>query len=336
MKKIKKFIIVALSAIMFIGVNINTVKSDEINKYVYLGGEPFGLKAFSDGVMIVDIESFYDGEKYVCPAEKSGLKKCDIIKEINDNKIKSNEDLKNYTQNCNGETLELTIERNDKRYTKEITPIKNTVGIYLIGAWIRDSSAGIGTVTYYDSNEGNFAALGHGICDSDTGALIPLDYGEAVKANIISTDKSVPGKPGNLNGYFSEEILGKIEKNTDIGIFGKTKSDITNTKQKVKISSSSDVKIGNATLYTTIKDDIPKEYKVEIVSINKHFNTQKNNFVIKITDERLIAETGGIVQGMSGSPIIQNGKLVGAVTHVLINDPTKGYGIFIENMMEAA
>ncbi len=336
MKKIKKFIIVALSAVMLICVNINTVKSDEINKYVYLGGEPFGLKAFSDGVMIVDIESFYDGEKYVCPAEKCGLKKSDIITKVNGKEIKTNEDFKSFTHNCQGESLTLTIERDNKEYEKKITPIKNTVDVYLIGAWIRDSSAGIGTVTYYDSEKCYFAALGHGICDSDTGALIPLDYGEAVKANIISTDKSVPGKPGNLNGYFSEEILGKIEKNTDIGIFGKTKSDVTNIKQKVKVSSSSDVKIGNATLCTTIIDDIPKEYKVEIVSINKHFNSQNNNFVIKITDERLIDEAGGIVQGMSGSPIIQNGKLVGAVTHVLINDPTKGYGIFIENMMEAA
>ena len=334
MKNFKKFILVALSTLIIIGTNSNTARSDEINKYVYLGGEPFGLKAFSDGVMVVDMESFYDGEKYVCPAEKCGLKKSDIITEINGTEIKTNEEFKSYTQNCQGETLTLTIERDNQEYKKEITPVKNTVDVYLIGAWIRDSSAGIGTVTYYDNEEGYFAALGHGICDSDTGALIPLDYGQAVKANIISTNKSVAGKPGSLNGYFSDESIGKIEKNTNNGIFGKIETIVTKSKPKIKISSSSEIKNGKATLYTTINGDTPKEYNIEIISINK-FSDKNNSFVIKITDDRLLSETGGIVQGMSGSPIIQNGELVGAVTHVLLNEPTKGYGIFIENMIEA-
>lgn len=165
-KFFNKFLSVALTAIISLSATAISCNSGELPEYVYLGGEPFGLKMYSDGVMIVELESYFDGSKYVCPAKKGGLKESDIIKEINGTKITSNETLREAALNSDGNTLEVTFERDNKTLTKEIVPIKNTAGNYLIGAWVRDSSAGIGTVTYYDKSENYFAGLGHGICDS--------------------------------------------------------------------------------------------------------------------------------------------------------------------------
>lgn len=179
-KFFNKFLSVALTAIISLSATAIPCNSGELPEYVYLGGEPFGLKMYSDGVMIVELESYFDGSKYVCPAKKGGLKESDIIKEINGTKITSNETLREATLNSDGNTLEVTFERDNKTLTKEIVPIKNTAGNYLIGAWVRDSSAGIGTVTYYDKNENYFAGLGHGICDCDTYTLMPLASGEVL------------------------------------------------------------------------------------------------------------------------------------------------------------
>lgn len=329
----KNFLSVALTIIISFTATAIPCNSGELPKYVYLGGEPFGLKMYSDGVMIVNLESYFDGCKYVCPAKEGGLKESDIIKEINGTKIISNETLHEITVNSGGETLEVTFERDNKTLHKKITPIKNMAGSYLIGAWVRDSSAGIGTVTYYDSDENCFAGLGHGICDCDTSKLMPLAYGEAVIAEISSVTKSKNGSPGSLNGYFSDKIIGEITDNSDIGIYGTFDNQLTDGKEKIEIAEKSELKTGKATVYTTIDGSTPQAYDIEITSISRNENSNES-FIIKVTDKRLLEEAGGIVQGMSGSPIVMNGKLIGAVTHVFVNSTNEGYGIYIKKMID--
>lgn len=227
----------------------------------------------------------------------------------------------------------MTVERNGNEINKSVTPIKNTVGIYLIGAWIRDSCAGIGTITYYDKDNNYFAALGHGICDNDTSALMPLATGEVVEANISGITKSTSGNAGSLNGYFTDSKIGVLTKNTSIGIYGTINDNCRNNEKKVKIADKNEIKTGSAQVYTTISDDKIGCYDIEITRICNRSEDSNENFVIKITDNELIKNCGGIVQGMSGSPIVQNGKLVGAITHVFLNQPNEGYGIIAQNMV---
>lgn len=331
----KKFLSVALTAIISFSATAMPCNSGEIPEYVYIGGEPFGLKMYSDGVMIVELESYFDGSRYVCPAKEGGLKESDIIKKINGVDVKSNEALREITLKSNGEALEITFERESKTLTKKITPIKNMAGNYLIGAWVRDSSAGIGTITYYNTANNSFAALGHGICDCDTNTLMPLASGEAVIAEISSVTKSTNGSPGSLNGYFSDIEIGKITQNCDIGIYGTFDNSLIENKEKYPIAQKSDIKTGEATVYTTIEGNSPKAYSIEITGISRNVNSNES-FTVKITDDRLLNQTGGIVQGMSGSPIIQNGKLIGAITHVFVNSTDEGYGIYIENMIDVS
>ena len=235
--------------------------------------------------------------------------------------------------NSNGGTLTLKIEREGKEQTKNITPQKNTAGMYLIGAWVRDSCAGIGTITYYDAEKNYFAALGHGICDNDTSLLLPLGSGEAVYANINGVTKSSFGKAGSLNGYFTDNTIGYLTKNSDVGVYGTISDNFSNKETRIKIADNSDIKTGNAQVYTTIDGEEPQYYSIEITRIVNLDSDSNENFVIKITDEKLLNYCGGIVQGMSGSPIIQNNKLVGAVTHVFLNNPKEGYGVTVQNMV---
>lgn len=324
---------VALSFAILLGANTIIVNSTEMSKSVYIGGESFGIKFYSKGVMIIELESYYDGNNYKCPAKDAGLLVNDVIKEADGKQINSNEDLQAVTIYCDGNPIELTIERNGKNYNKTVKPIKNTAGMYLIGAWVRDSCAGIGTVTYYDSDKNYFAALGHGVCDCDTSALMPLAKGEAVRAEISGVTKSVAGKTGSLDGYFTDTVLGKLTKNSDIGIYGTISDNFYESKEKVEIAKKGEIKTGKAEVFTTIKNDQVCCYEIEISKICNYSTNSNENFVIKVTDDELINKCGGIVQGMSGSPIIQNGKLVGAITHVFVNTPNEGYGVLAQNMV---
>ncbi len=303
------------------------------NKTVYLGGEPFGLKFYNDGVIIIELEHFFDGLDYNCPAKTGGLKENDIIEEIDGIKINTNEDLQRIVTKSNGKALSFSINRDGKEIDKSITPRKNMAGMYLIGAWVRDSCAGIGTVTYYDRNNNYFAALGHGVCDKDTLCLLPLGYGEVVQSNISGVTKSTKGKAGSLDGYFTDKTFGLLTKNTPSGVFGTISDNFNINKKPIEIAKCEEIKTGKAEVCTTILGEEPEYYDIEIVKI---CNTNKNtneNFVIKITSDKLIESCGGIVQGMSGSPIIQNGKLIGAVTHVFVNSPCEGYGVTAQNMV---
>ena len=300
-------------------------------------GTPFGIKLFTQGVIIVKIDDININNNKYSPGKDAGIKVGDIIYSINGIQINSNEDLISLVNKSNGKEISLKIIRDNKKSTVKIKPIKTSQsGDYKIGVWVRDSSAGIGTVTYYDEETSNFGGLGHGITDVDTGKLLPLNKGELVKTEITDVTKSTKGNAGSLNGFFeSNNSIGSLYSNTQCGVFGKL-NESPIEKEEIEIATKQEIKTGKAQIISTIDEDTPKYYDVNIEYINYDENSKTRNIIIEITDKDLIETTGGIVQGMSGSPIIQNKKLIGAITHVFLNEPTKGYGIFIENMIETA
>lgn len=298
-------------------------------------GKPFGIKIYTDGVMVVGIDNVLTENGKVTPAENAGLKKGDIIVSINSQNVYSNEDVAKIIEQSGGNEITLEITRDCKQKTIKIKPaLCYESGKYKTGIWVRDSSAGIGTLTFYNPAKNVVCGLGHGVCDVDTGNLLTLNSGELVEAEIIGVNKGTEGNPGELMGRFKENCLGELKINNDTGVYAKCDIDYENDKL-CTLALKQEVEVGEAYIYSTVDGETPKYYKCMIEKI-AHNNSMTKNLVIKITDERLIETTGGIVQGMSGSPILQNGKLIGAVTHVLVDDPTKGYGIFAENMLETA
>lgn len=315
--------------------NIKAVStSKNINKTVILGGDTFGIKLFTDGVMVIKIDKVDTSEGTKTPAKNANIEINDIIVKINNDNVTSNEQLGQAIAKSNGDEIDLTIKRNNQTFDTKLVPCSDKDGVFRAGMWVRDSSAGIGTITYYDTENKYFAALGHGICDTDTGCLMPLSHGETVKATITSVTKGQIGTAGGLNGYFNTENLGNILFNTNSGLYSTLDtSDITG--KEIEIANKEEVTTGDGYIATTIDSNGVKLYSVKIQAVSKNDGDENTkNLVIKITDKELLNATGGIVQGMSGSPIIQNGKLVGAVTHVFINKPDTGYGIFAQNMLE--
>lgn len=300
---------------------------------VILGGQPFGVKFYNDGVMVIELEEFFNGSHYVCPAKEGGLQVDDVIKKVNGIEIKTNEDLQETATGCGGKGMSFIIERDGKELCKTVKPQANTVGTYLLGAWVRDSCAGIGTVTYYNPDDNYFAALGHGICDRDTGAMMPLGEAEIVGASISSVERSSTGKAGSLNGYFTDKTLGTVTTNTINGIYGTIIDNSYLSGDRFEIAEFDEIQTGDAQIITTINGERPESYDLKITSIRNDNPRNNENFVIKVTDKRLLDECGGIVQGMSGSPIVQNGKLIGAVTHVFLNNPEEGYGVAAQFMV---
>lgn len=299
---------------------------------VIIGGEAFGLKLYCKGVMITHFESFLSKGQKICPAKDAGLKINDIIIKADNKETKSNEQIENVIKSSNGKPIELSIIRSNKKLKTKIYPRKNENNKYYIGIWVKDSCAGIGTISYYNSNNKTYGALGHGICDVDTGGLIPSGKGEILSANITDIVKSKNNSIGTLNGYFTDNVIGNIKSNTSIGVYGELNSKIN--KKSIRVASNDEIKIGKAKLITTLNGTAPKSYDIEIIGIYDTDKESNQNFVIQITDKKLLNKTGGIVQGMSGSPIIQNGKFAGALTHVFLEDCTRGYGIFAENMLK--
>ncbi len=298
------------------------------------GGCAFGVKFSTKGVLVVGLSAVKAENKEVNPAEEAGIKVKDIILTVNDREVTSVKEIAEAVQGSEGKPLTLTVERGGKVKTLTLTPVETKEG-YKAGMWLRDSTAGIGTVTYVDPETGEFGGLGHGICDVDTGALMPLDRGSVMKVEIGGVVKGLSGKPGEIKGYFKHDRCGSVMSNTVCGVFGVFSETPEGVSEAMPVGSRHDVKEGEAELICTLGDDGPRRYKIEISKIDRD-GTDNKNFVITVTDKALKERTGGIVQGMSGSPILQNGKLIGAVTHVLVNDPAKGYGIFLENMLDAA
>ena len=298
------------------------------------GGQPFGIKFYTDGVLVVSMTDVETGDKKINPAYNSGIRVKDVLTTINGIKIKSNEHLTSLVKNCEGKEISVGIKRDKLIFEVKVTPVKDSDGTYRLGCWVRDSTAGIGTVTFYDTVNKTFAGLGHGICDSDTGELMSLSYGKALGAEIFSVIKGIAGTPGELRGSFNEsEKIGTLYKNCNEGVFGAIDGNNFPDYEIYPIAFKQDIREGEAEILCTTDDSGVQRYGIEIIHIYTNSVKTTKNMVISITDEALLEKTGGIVQGMSGSPIIQDGKIIGAVTHVMINDPTKGYGIFIENML---
>lgn len=304
--------------------------------YVAVLGNPFGMKIYTDGVLVIELSNVLSDGKNKSPAKKAGLQVGDYIKKANGVHITTNEDLSEVVMNSGGAEIELEILRDKKTLFLKLNPVKSDEdGLYHAGAWVRDSSAGIGTLTFYSPLTNIVCGLGHGICDSDTGELLELMSGELVEASIVSIVKGANGSPGELKGKFGYNIISDINLNNDSGVYGTMREGLNNATL-TEVALKQEVKDGTAQILCTVDDNTPKLYSCEISLRVSNFRKPTQNLVVKITDKELLSKTGGIVQGMSGSPILQDGKLVGALTHVLVDDCTSGYGIFAENMLETA
>lgn len=307
--------------------------SDE--KSVTPCGTPFGVKLYTRGVMVISMEDIAINGKYLNPAKNAGIQVGDIILSVNGIETDTNEKLSEIVTSSKGKSIKLKVRRDNVIFTTTLSPVSCDNSQYRIGIWVRDSSAGIGTMTFYDDNTGCFAGLGHGICDDDAGTILPLLSGDIVTAEISGLTKGTAGSAGSLRGYFADDTsIGTILTNSERGVFGKAeKAPIDN--DEIPIAWKQNVHTGEAKILATIDGNTPKYYSAWIESVSRNDSQETKNMVIHITDEELLDKAGGIVQGMSGSPIIQDGKLVGAVTHVFVNDPTRGYAIFAENMYES-
>lgn len=306
-------------------------------------GMPIGITMETNGILVLGTGTIAGADGMNYEPALNLLKTGDYIHEVNGKTIKQKEELIAAIQESPQESVLLTVERSKELIQVEITPVKSTAGDYKIGAWIRDDSQGIGTLTFITTN-GKFGALGHGITDVDTGGLIQISGGTIYDAEIVSIIKGKAGEPGELSGYIlksEDHLLGEVSQNTGQGVFGslnglgRSSGSLfgTNSSKKVEIGLRQQVKTGSAIILSDVSGTL-EEYTIEIEEINLGSNNLNKGMVISITDERLLELTGGIVQGMSGSPILQNGKLIGAVTHVFVKDAARGYGIFIENMLQ--
>lgn len=302
-------------------------------------GRAVGIKLFSDGVLVVGLSDISTDTGKAAPAKACGLKEGDIITHINSEEVDTIEQVQSVLSTLEDEQISLRCLRGDKQIQMTTQVVKcSGDGTYKLGAWIRDSMAGIGTMTFYDPESGTFGALGHGINDSDTAVLMPLQAGGIMKASVTDVTKGEKGAPGALQGAFDGGAdIGTLWANTGAGVFG-TLSDQSFVKgtEPMEIASPAQIKLGKATILSAVSGEGTEEYTVEITKICLSEDNDLRDMMLTVTDPRLLERTGGIVQGMSGSPILQNGRIVGAVTHVLVNDPTRGYGIFIENMLDAA
>lgn len=299
---------------------------------VYVGGVPFGIKFTTEGVVVVGFCDVESKGKKVNPAMDAGVQLKDVIVGVNGQEINGAEELTSVVEKCSGKMVTLNIKRCGEDINVDVMPVlSDEEGRFKTGIWVKDNGAGIGTVTFIMEN-GVFGGLGHGICDGDTGELVGMRSGMITDVTVSGIVKGASGAPGEIKGYFTSGKTGTLLRNTDCGVYGMFVTKPDTVTKKIKIGMRDEIHEGDATVLCTLDDNTCGEYKIKITGIDTKENGNKC-FCIHVTDPTLIERTGGIVQGMSGSPIIQDGKLVGAVTHVLINDPTSGYGIFAENML---
>ena len=314
------------------------VKAIEVRKYDRLslvpGGFVFGVKVLAEGVTVAGFSDVPCGAERTSPAKDAGLLVGDVILSINGVPVLSSHEVTAALERAGGAATELICKRGEETLRFTLVPkLSDLDGKYKTGIWVKDATSGIGTVTFVEPQTGIFGGLGHGICDGDTGKLVSFRRGNVTGVRVNGITKGVPGTPGEIRGTLQSEKLGSIVSNTECGVFGVLQGMPEELGEPLPIALSGEVKPGSAKVRCAVEGEV-KDYDVCISAI--HHKDGTKCFTVKVTDARLLSATGGIVQGMSGSPIIQNGKLVGAVTHVLINDPTTGYGIFIENMLNAA
>lgn len=318
-------VLLAMLMIFAIPFGISASKPSEL----IVAGIPFGVRFHTEGVIVAGVPS----EKG--PAAQAGIRKGDVITSIDGEPIASAEKFAEKIKASEGKTLTLEYKSGALSRTAQITPNTDESGEYKLGVWVKDSAAGIGTITFINPETMTFAGLGHGICESAGGEPLPFSFGSAEEVSLTGIVIGKAGAPGELRGSFAGHKIGKLLKNDLTGVYGVLAEmpEILET-EKYPVCKSCDIKEGKAYIFATVDGEGRKRYEIEIFDIIK--DGKDKNFSVRITDEALLAKTGGIVQGMSGSPIIQDGKIIGAVTHVLVNDPARGYGIFIENMLEAA
>ena len=297
-------------------------------------GKAIGMKLYTDGVLVVGMSEI-EGEK---PYINSGIKEGDRIVEIDKTKIRNTDDLVNKVNASNGKEIEVKYIRNEEECFSYIKPVQSKKNEYRLGLWVRDAAAGVGTLTFYEPSTNSFATLGHGILDIDTSNLIKISNGELVTTNILKIKKGEKGRPGEIRGTIENgSTIGKISKNTNFGVFGQlTNKKISgiNNLNEMDVCYRNEIKKGNAEIICELENGKQEKYNIEIKKIFLNNNENNKSMLIKITDERLLNKTGGIIQGMSGAPIIQEGKFVGAVTNVLVNDPSMGYGVFADIMLK--
>lgn len=302
-------------------------------------GNLIGVKMYTSGVLVVGMSEIEGvDQKMYKPYMNSGIKEGDMIVEMNDTKIANTEELVNIVNKSKGESIDVKYVRNDNTVTTSITPVKTDNNSYKIGLWVRDAAAGVGTLTFYEPSTGNFAALGHGIMDVDTGSLLNIASGELVTSKLVSIKKGEKNNPGEIRGSIDEGIsIGQISKNTNFGVFGlvdgTSNLNFSNTEE-YEVALRSEIQTGDAQVICELGDGKKEKYNIKIEKIYSSNNYDNKSMLIKITDERLLEKTGGIIQGMSGSPIIQNNKFVGSITNVLVSDPTTGYAVFGDLMIK--
>ncbi|MEN8075645.1 SpoIVB peptidase [Clostridioides difficile] len=313
-------------------------KLDDIK--LYPGGTSVGIKLSTEGVLVVGFSDVQtrDGNES-SPAKAAGIQLGDVLLKVNGKEVEGSKQLISLIKENNSDSVNVEFLRQGCKFNKDIELIKEGED-YKLGLWVRDSTAGIGTLTFYHEDSGTFGALGHPITDGDTNTTFSIKDGDLLSASILSVRKGEKGVPGELRGLFVNEknSIGTIKTNSSSGIFGDTNKPLVNPNfsEPLSVGFRNEVVEGPAKIITTVCDEGPKEYDIEIVKLLQQDKCGPKSMIIRVTDEELLSKTGGIVQGMSGSPIIQNGKIIGAVTHVLINKPDIGYGIYIEWMLEEA
>lgn len=297
-------------------------------------GEAIGMKLYTDGVLVVGMSEI-DGKR---PYENTGIQEGDRIIQINENNISNTIELMEEVNASNGKKIDIKYVHDEETMTTSMTPVKNSDDEYKLGLWVRDAAAGVGTLTFYEPSTGMFATLGHGILDVDTSDLIAIANGELVTTNILNIQKGEKGTPGEIRGTIeSGYTIGQISKNTAFGVYGvlNTPSYLSISKEDaIEVASREEIQTGQAEIICELENGKREHYTIEIQKIFTGNNEDNKSMLIKVTDERLLEKTGGIIQGMSGAPIIQNDKFIGAVTHVLVNDPTMGYGVFADIMIK--
>ena len=302
-------------------------------------GQVAGLKLYTTGVLVVGMSEIkgIDNKKYK-PYENTGIQEGDTIVQFENDEITGTKELIQKVNSSKGKELNLKYVRDGEILECAISPVKTSASEFKLGLWVRDSAAGIGTMTYYEPETKNFAALGHGITDVDTGKLINISNGQFITTKVLSIIKGEDGAPGKIQGSISEQSnIGTIKKNSIFGIYG-VAEDVQKIKidpnKKMNVATRNEIELGEATILCSLDDEKTKEYKIQIEKIYLNNNYDNKSMLIKVTDKELIEKTGGIIQGMSGSPVIQNGKFIGAITNVLVNDPTKGYVVFGDLMIK--
>ena len=308
-------------------------------KVLVPGGQSVGVKMDVRGVLVVGLEEIEsdDGEK-INPGLLGGLQIGDTILEIDGKEVYRADEVQSIVNKIKG-VVKLKVKRNNEIISVNINPVvSKTDGLYNLGIWVKDKTAGIGTLTYYDPSNSTFGALGHGIVDAETSSILPVESGLLLESQVQEVKEGKNGKPGEIRGifYHASDPLGSLERNSNFGVFGVAYHPIENPvySKPIAVGTKEQVEKGKAYILSTLSNNEIRKFEIEIEKVEKQTSQADKSMVIKVTDEELLEESGGIVQGMSGSPIIQNDRIVGAVTHVFVNDPQRGYGIFIEWMLE--